>query len=93
MRDSEVPVEKCAHFATSLNNVNVSASEESVMCLLPHFILSTEFSVYVKTKRSDRTLCHKCIRHSADILQARQANELLGDIIHFQHRKSQRWQN
>lgn len=56
MRDSEVSVEKCAYFATSLKSISVTASEESVVCPLPHFILSTEFSVYVKRKRSDRTL-------------------------------------
>lgn len=74
VRGSEVPVEKCGHFATSLNNISVTVSEESVLCPLPCFILSTEFSVYVKRKRSDRTLRHKCIRHYIDIVQERQAN-------------------
>lgn len=52
LRDSEIPTEKGARFATSLS---VTAPEEFILCPLPHSMLATESSVDIKRKITGRT--------------------------------------
>lgn len=77
-----------SHFATSLNNINATASEGLILWPLTHFILVTEISVYIKRKIIGRTQWHEWTRHYTDVVVARQENALLGVLCTFSVERS-----